>query len=171
VSEPRKTIPWVATAIYHEKQNHPIDVLDFVERAGQVIPLAGPDSDVPLSERLSCARLILEEALETIHSMGVAAEGKIYEHADPTGVMDLVKVADGLADLSVVTHGAAIRFGIHLAPVLAIVDQANLRKFSGDGHRDPSTGKWIKPSDFVGPEDEIRRELIRQKAMALKSVG
>lgn len=150
---------------------HAQRVLAFVDKAGQAVPPDGPPfqvTDIPLAERLSCAKLILEEALETIHAMGLAATGEIFTHTDPSALPSLVKVADGLADLSVVTRGAAIRFGIDLDPILTIVDEANLRKFTGDAHRDPETGKWIKPSDFAGPEPQIQAELVRQKALALE---
>jgi predicted HAD superfamily Cof-like phosphohydrolase len=38
-----------------------------------------------------------------------------------------------------------------------LVHKANLSKFTEKGHLDKDGKKWIKPPDFVAPDDEIRQ--------------
>ena len=114
--------------------------------------------------RLLRAKLILEEAIETIRAMGVevrlrSADGQAgVVTVDPhelafaiSDEADLEGVVDGCADISVVTIGTLIAFGVDDEPILEEVDRANLRKF-GPGSYERDDGKWIKPPDWTPPD-------------------
>ena len=126
-----------------------------MEKAGQDTPSAVSIPDE--RTRLLRARLILEEALETLQALGVevqlSGERVTFEDCSLTarGEVDLEGVVDGCADISVVTVGTLIAFGVDDEPVLREVDQANLRKFSPGGYT-RADGKWIKPPDWRPPD-------------------
>lgn len=126
---------------------HQQRVDDFMRKAGQDLPAAPciPDEN---TRRLR-AILILEEALETIKALGFWP-AQIDTHLNPAGEPDLEGIADGCADISVVTIGTLSACGIADQPILEEVDQANLRKFGPGGHR-REDGKWIKPADWTPP--------------------
>mgnify|MGYP000750643155 CR=1 FL=1 len=132
-----------------------------MRRAGQTVPALPimPDQAI----RVLRARLILEEATETIEALGcevVMNDGELSVRNDFLKQPSILETIDGCCDLSVVTIGTLSALGCPDAPFLAEVDAANLRKFEGDAHRD-SHGKWIKPSDFVGPDIEGRLAEVR----------
>ena len=130
-------------------------VRQFMVQAGQDVPdrVTIPDS----STRLLRAKLILEEALETVAALGIKVKHQGREiHEDSlqweTGDdVDLEGVIDGCADISVVTIGTMISFGVEDKPVLEEVDGANLRKF-GPGSYSRGDGKWMKPPDWTPPD-------------------
>lgn len=143
--------------------DHYRQVHEFMEKAGQEVPAKPfiPDQKT----RILRARLILEEALETIHALGVNAliandvftapgsrklvEMSQIEFTCPRE-MDLVEVVDGCCDIKVVTTGTLIAIGVQDAEVQREVDESNLRKFGPGGYRNEH-GKWIKPPDWVKP--------------------
>lgn len=143
-------------------------------KAGQVVRTT---PEIPTeSERKLRAMLIMEECLETIQALGVDVDLRyhgvgaggfipldkkmlVYKINERRGC-NLVQVADGCADISVVTYGTLISCGIADVELIEEVDRSNLDKFRGDAHRDPETGKWIKPSDWQPPR--IRQILIDQ---------
>ena len=160
----------------HEMTHHERVKL-FMQRAGQETPdcimAAPPSAEI----RRLRARLILEEALETVAALGCSVTCGVHE-LTASGVKSgdisiiaasegsLVDVLDGLADLSVVSMGTVVAYGFNedeWEGVLAAVDTANLRKFTGDAHADPGSGKWIKPTGFVGPEADIEN-IIKEAA-------
>lgn len=85
------------------------------------------------------AKLILEEALETIRALGCNVgvdDGKGIQtkeiqvvaefHSD---FIDLVKIADGLADLHYVGYcGTAVACGIDMEPIFAEIHRSNMSK-------------------------------------------
>lgn len=105
------------------------------------------------------ARLILEEAMETIEALGVSVsmEGDdrvIFFHdleLEATHDPDMVEIADGCADVSVVTIGTLVACGIPDLDLLRLVDENNLAKFGPGGYR-REDGKWIKPPDHKAPD-------------------
>ena len=129
-------------------------VRSFMEKAGQETPteIVVPDEHT----RLLRARLILEEAIETVNALGITVkvpEGELEIDScmfKPEKAIDLEGVADGCADISVVTVGTLIAFGIDDEQLLREVDEANLRKF-GPGSYVREDGKWMKPSDWTPP--------------------
>lgn len=128
----------------------------FMQNAGQATPegLAVPDAET----RILRAKLILEEALETVEALGVqvdTAEGTRIDREAlafaATETVDVEGVVDGCADISVVTVGTLIAFGVDDEPILEEVDAANLRKFGPGGYR-RADGKWMKPPDWTPPD-------------------
>ena len=141
---------------------HYTRVQTFMQQAGQATPSAPivPDEET----RLLRAKLILEEAIETIRALGVGVRlrgadgGAGVVTVDPGALsfyidddVDLEGVVDGCADISVVTIGTLIAFGVDDEPILEEVDQANLRKF-GPGSYAREDGKWMKPPDWTPPD-------------------
>lgn len=141
---------------------HYLRVREFMQKVGQDTP---PTPVIPDEKtRLLRAKLILEEAIETISALGVGVRlreshgtggvvtvepGELDFYID--GEVDLEGVVDGCADISVVTIGTLIAFGVDDEPVLEEVDQANLRKF-GPGSYARDDGKWMKPPGWTPPD-------------------
>lgn len=119
------------------------------------------------------AKLLIEECIETLRSLGVSLQYKLgltlaedkkflleidlsklnykkdveYIKTAPT---DIVGVADGAADISVVNIGMLSAFGIKDKALLEEVDANNLAKF-GEGHSFREDGKLIKPPNHRPP--------------------
>lgn len=137
---------------------HAWRVKDFMQKAGQKLPRRPTIPNGKIRELR--VRLLMEEALEFAKASGVritlVEDDEIplrFEELrfDTTNDVDLVEVADGLADVSVVTVGAMLAYGIADEGLLKVVDQANLTKFGPGGHRDEH-GKWQKPPDHKPPD-------------------
>ena len=130
-------------------------VKTFMQKVGQDTPAgaAVPDEKT----RILRAKLILEEALETVEALGVRVHTKGVEVTEEgvdysgDGEVNLQEVADGCADISVVTIGTLIAFGIADEPLLEEVDASNLRKF-GEGSYRREDGKWMKPPGWTPPD-------------------
>lgn len=82
---------------------------------------------------------------------------EVEEFCSACDSLNLIEMADGLADILYVTLGAAVSLGINIEPVFLEVHRSNMSK--RDGHRDEG-GKWIKPDNY-SPAD-IKSELKRQ---------
>jgi len=130
-------------------------VKEFMQRVGQDTPEIATEPSEKI--RILRAKLILEEALETVEALGVRVlnegvevteDGLVY---DAPGEVNLQEVADGCADISVVTIGTLIAFGIDDDPLLKEVDASNLRKF-GEGSYRREDGKWMKPPGWTPPD-------------------
>jgi predicted HAD superfamily Cof-like phosphohydrolase len=133
-------------------------VKDFMQRVGQPTPerLTIPDERT----RVLRAKLILEEALETVRALGVHVrtggdDGVVLDDEtmifEAGGEVDLIEVVDGCADISVVTIGTLISIGVDDEPVLEEVDSSNLRKFEPGSYR-REDGKWMKPPGWTPPD-------------------
>lgn len=133
-------------------------VKEFMQKVGQDTPdrVTIPDDKI----RILRAKLILEEALETVHALGVEVlaggeEGTLIQekslHYSAPGKVDVIEVVDGCADISVVTMGTLIAFGVDDDPVLEEVDESNLRKFEPGSYR-REDGKWMKPPGWTPPD-------------------
>ncbi len=79
------------------------------------------------------ASLIEEEAEETCNAI-------VHD--------DLIGAIDGLCDLLCVTYGAAVEFGINLAPFWDEVHRSNMAKVGGPVRAD---GKVLKPDGWQPP--------------------
>lgn len=114
--------------------------------------------------RVLRAKLILEEALETIDALRVNVFLKtgtsafaintnsdlaFYGTLGGEAEVDVVEVCDGCADLSVVTTGTLIAFGVPDKALLEEVDRSNLSKFE-DGYL-REDGKWCKGPNWTPP--------------------
>jgi len=130
-------------------------VKEFMQKVGQDTPEGAviPDEKT----RILRAKLILEEALETVDALGVRVQTQGIEITeegldyDAPNEVDLQEVADGCADISVVTIGTLIAFGIDDDTLLEEVDASNLRKFSEGSYR-REDGKWMKPPGWTPPD-------------------
>ncbi len=141
------------------KSEHQRRVEEFMRLAKQTVPEKPviPGRDV----RYLRAKIIFEEALETIEGLGfsVVVTGghrvlskDCYDlssdgHIPP----DLVEIVDGCADLRVVTTGTLSACGVPDRLVQFEVDQNNLAKFGPGGYRRESDGKWMKPPGHKPP--------------------
>lgn len=115
------------------------------------------------------ARLILEEAFETVESMLGSKKGcnlidsmfRSMTMKDWKAAPDLVEAVDGLCDLLYVVFGAFDAFGIDAEPFFQLVHEANMTKANApkDAH-----GKVCKPPGFVPPQECIRELLVKMGA-------
>jgi predicted HAD superfamily Cof-like phosphohydrolase len=115
------------------------------------------------------ARLIMEEAFETVEAMvgsdladSILSQqiGK-FDWSPRVEAPDMVESVDGLCDLLYVVFGAFDAFGIDAEPFFHAVHEANMTKLSGpvDEH-----GKKLKPPGFVPPQEKIRELLVNMGA-------
>ena len=172
------------------KTNHQIRVEKFMELAGQH---SVEDPWNPPIELLKLrARLILEEALETVFAMGMMvrveefgddfgpfyiskrwleqenASLEIQEDEGPNkSKFDLIEVIDGCCDISVVTTGTMVALGLPMEPFLEAIDQNNLEKFTMPGGYRDAGGKWIKPPGHKKPD----LKAILDKVLTVESVA
>ena len=137
---------------------HQARIAEFMQLAGQALP-ALPVLPV-LEIRKLRAKLILEEALETIDALGfdvTTSKNEGGETPDSFGLSEhengpsLIEIADGCADVSVVTMGTLLACGIGDEDLLKLVDENNLAKFGPGGHR-REDGKWVKPPGHQPPD-------------------
>lgn len=132
---------------------HQIRTEEFMKQGGQVPPSRAtmPDAET----RLLRAKLIMEEAWETIEALGFhpSVDNRIFHHSEleftDTVKPDFEKIVDGCADLMVVTTGTLSMCGVDDMPVLREVDRSNLTKFRDGWHR-REDGKIVK-SPFYSP--------------------
>jgi len=98
--------------------------------------------------------------METIDALGVVltvsfdsltGNGRSEPRFDISHEPDLIEIADGCADISVVTIGTLSACGIDAEPLLELVDRNNLAKF-GPGHSRREDGKLIKPPGHKPPD-------------------
>lgn len=152
------------------KSIHQQKIEKFMELAGQKIPTV---PSIPSNnERILRAKLIMEETLETIskglgvnishmgNHVNIAIQDlqfNIYKD------VDLVEIADGVADISVVSIGTLSCCGIHDTELFDAIDNNNLDKFS-DGHSFREDGKLIKPPGHKPPD--IAGIIMLQSQMA-----
>ncbi len=147
---------------------HQQRVEQFMKLARQAVPEEPTLPDE--ATRALRARLILEEALETCEALGFRLadlEGYFlgpkqaveYLLPDRRLTPSLEEVADGCADLSVVTIGTLSSCGVKDRPLLEEVDENNLAKF-GPGHSWREDGKLIKPPGHKHPD--IKKVIAEQ---------
>lgn len=130
-------------------------VEQFMHGAMQTVP---DDPCIPSEEvRLLRAKLILEEAVETIHALGFTPRAL----GDPDDIADVVtfdddlepnlkEIIDGCCDLKVVTTGTLIACGVPDEYPQKLVDDNNLEKIEKGTIRED--GKLIKPPDHQPPD-------------------
>lgn len=122
----------------------------------QVIPAVAytvPDAKT----RLLLAKLVFEEAQETIHALGCILsqtnDGPIEVVDDGGGPLSLEKVIDGACDTIYVATGVLAACGVPDMPHLTEVCDANNAKFpNGVAIIDPKSGKYLKPEGWKAPD-------------------
>ncbi len=135
-----------------QKSDHQLRVEIFMARANQEVPLKPTVPDE--KTRRFRAKIILEEALETIKALGfqVVLDPKTSEPmiGDAAYEPNLVEIVDGCADIRVVTTGTLSACGVADREVQEEVDANNLSKF-GPGSYKREDGKWMKPPTWKPP--------------------
>jgi predicted HAD superfamily Cof-like phosphohydrolase len=121
---------------------------EYFEALGSILPFSLNgfghellDFQRHAQNRLTLARATIEDA---INQWGGNA-------------VDIVELADALADLDYVVEGTRIAFNINGKPIANEVHRSNMSKIGGHRRED---GKWIKPNTY-SPAD-IRGELNKQ---------
>lgn len=109
-----------------------IQVMQFMQRAGQEIPLRPQLRST--SYDILRYKLIKEE---------------LGELMDAQTDQDLVEIADALGDLLYVVYGAALGYGIDLEPVMEEIHFSNMSKFPVTTRED---GKVQKGPNYVPPD-------------------
>src|SRR5690606_27317494 len=93
-----------------------------------------------------------------VHFEDISKPDSLFFNADPNA-FNMLELADGCADLSVVTTGTLSACGIADKALLEEVDRNNIAKFR-DGVKKREDGKVLKPEGHQPPD--IRRVLIGQ---------
>lgn len=128
----------------NEKSDHQLRVERFMGFAGQAIPITPTLSSSPV--RKFRAEMILEEALETIEGLGYRIR-KPYDgfefELEGDHEPDLIKIADGCADIKVVTTGTLSALGISDVALQKEVDENNLLKFAPGAWRLAAPGRQV----------------------------
>ena len=138
-----------------QKTPHQQRIEQFMRLAKQRVPQL-PEMPSEKTRELR-AKLIMEEALETIDALGVDVTcGNTYVSKDnvhlfATHPPNLVEIADGCADISVVTIGTLSACGIPDQGLLEMVDKNNLEK-RGNGSYIRPDGKLVKPPNHKPPD-------------------
>lgn len=111
-------------------------------------------SPIQVDQQVAVLRvnLILEELLELAAAakVDILIDGISITNRDiqftQRGEQDLVEIADALADIEYVTHGAAHAWGIPSQKVFDEVQNSNLSKLP-DGFK-RADGKWMKGPNY-----------------------
>jgi predicted HAD superfamily Cof-like phosphohydrolase len=150
-------------------------VREFMAKAGQPTPEAILEEPDEKTKALRIS-LLMEELLELAKASGVqvsvgyAVDIEDFEF-NVIGKTDIVEVADALADIEYVMHGASVAYGLKMQPIFDVVHESNMAKFGPGGYRN-AVGKWIKPPDWQKPDisallDEQRTEDEREYKFGL----
>ncbi len=110
------------------------NVYEFMKTFGQDTP-ASPTSPIGKTRALR-VKLLLEEVLELAAASGVTVQNGDGDPLSDTNVfieanngpVDLVGVADALADIDYVNQGAAVAYGLNLEPFQDEVHSSNMTK-------------------------------------------
>lgn len=140
----------------HKVTKHFEKVLEFMRGAKQGCPAAPtmPDAET----RKLRAKLVLEEALETVEALGFelhpdigdGGEMRDYELMPNPYGPNMTEIVDGCCDIKVVTTGTLIACGIPDDVVQDLVDDNNLEKLAKGTIRED--GKLIKPPGHKPPD-------------------
>lgn len=131
----------------------------------QKIP--GSPTIPPLEVRMLRAKLIMEEALETVEALGI--EVHILPDSVDTGVIrkggvifsqgqepNLQEIIDGNCDEIYVCVGTLLACGVHDTPHLEEVCKANDKKFPGGKPAGfNQSGKYTKPVGWTPPNHKL----------------
>ena len=142
------------------RSEHQQRVDELMRKAGQDLPEKPmvPDEKV----RWLRAKLILEEAFETITALGFKLRNAERDEPQRNMIVggvnlfflpvepNLVEIVDGCADTIAVTTGTLSACGVPDVPVMLEVDNNNLAKFGPGGYR-REDGKWCKPPNHTPP--------------------
>jgi hypothetical protein len=138
-------------------QDHIDAVKKFKLGAGQSAP--DTKTEPTDAEKITCVRLLIEEALEMATALGVSvrqnydsgsgvygADVFYYAVVDNTNFVEVLDAAVDIMWVGVTGPLALCGMADKLTPALAAVDANNLLKLA-NGHKCSETGKFIKPKD------------------------
>lgn len=108
----------------------------WMAQAGQNAPNL-PTHMVSEHDFLLRKRLIDEETVE------------LYDAMD---AFDMIEIADGIADLLVVTYGTAVAYGMNADAIFTEVMRSNWTKLGPQGFIRDKGGKVIKPETYKQPD-------------------
>lgn len=142
---------------FHTTFGHPVNA----------VPAVPSDDQVKLR-----FRLISEEYLEFLESLNVTVPQTIKDYL--MGIadnfrgehhhLDLVALADALADLDYVVEGTRLAFGINGKPIADEVHRSNMSKADKDGtvYRN-ANGKTMKGPDYSPPDiaGELKKQVMQ----------
>lgn len=140
--------------------------------AGKKSPLQRLPSELYVmpsaDQRILAARLILEEALETVRDMGVdvSLDGayftdvSAFDFDDRPEQFDMMGAIDGCIDTRYVATWALCAMGVPDIPHEREVNRANNHKFPDGQAIVNEHGKYLKPAGWVGPDHERVKELL-----------
>lgn len=74
---------------------------------------------------------------------------------------DEAEEVDALLDATYYILQHLATTGLNIDPIWKLIHNANMTKFEKGYRR--SDGKWCKPKDFKSPDDDIRKEILKQK--------
>lgn len=126
----------------------------------------------PVQVRLLRAKLILEEALETVEALGFSVHTVDYDgpvdsinalHLYDNKEPNLDEIIDGCCDLWYVACGTLVSVGAPDIPHLDEVCKCNNAKFQGGVSKINESGKFLKPEGWVGPN---HRKIEQDVALA-----
>jgi predicted HAD superfamily Cof-like phosphohydrolase len=131
------------------------------------------DGPPEIHDRELRAKLIMEEAVETVAALGFWVQADIvqpdYFNGERNGHIvarfaktydepHLVDFIDGMCDLIYVVAGSAVVSGVDLDPHFDEVHRANMNKLQGQKRAD---GKQLKPEGWKPPDHE---RILRERA-------
>lgn len=79
---------------------------------------------------------------------------------------DETEEVDALLDAVYYIFDHLAKTGLDIRPIWKLIHQANMRKFGPGGFME--NGKWHKPSSFVPPDEDIRKEIEKQRKQLLQ---
>lgn len=138
-----------------EKMDDVQVIRHFMKSVGQNTP--DSPTEPTREEKLLRAKLILEEAIELINSLGVSVssmvpQGELINSTEDLYfnndlMFDMVGVVDGCCDLYWVgVGGVAVSCGFSLREPLDEVNRSNLSKIDNGYRRED--GKWVKGKNY-----------------------
>jgi predicted HAD superfamily Cof-like phosphohydrolase len=139
------------------------DVKKFMVAIADQIGNQRDTRDSTLDLRIKLIREESDEVIEAIGNLGV-----VERLSDNPDTLAQAFVAKELCDLLYVTIGAFVALDLPYEMVWDLVHASNMTKV--DGHKDPETGKWIKPEGYVGPYRAIEG-LIKLRRWLLYGEG
>ena len=138
----------------------------------------------PIGVRMLRARLILEEALETINALGfkiklnpISSSNEIRDMSDCALVShgdapDLEGIVDGCCDVIYVATGTLLACGVPDVPHLEIVSRANNAKFPGGVATLNEYGKFQKPAGWEAPDHmSLINDVPSEKLVNVRAAG
>ena len=85
------------------------------------------------------------------------------ELAELRDAQDEAEQVDALLDMVYYLLHSIARIGLDANPIWKLIHEANMSKFTLPGGYEREDGKWMKPPEFVSPDDAIRNEIAKQR--------